>query len=66
MVTFLFQAHSFTVTIYVTKFMPSFCLINFFERFVTRPDVKKENLAEFQDWCLIRMEKAHGLWTNDD
>jgi len=39
---------------------------NLFERFVTRPDVKKEKLAEFQDWCLIRMEKANGLCTNDD
>lgn len=29
-------------------------------KFVTRPDVKKEKLAEFQDWCLIRMEKANG------
>ncbi|PFX29522.1 tubulin-specific chaperone D-like isoform X1 [Stylophora pistillata] len=29
-------------------------------KFVTRPDVKKEKLAEFLDWCLIRMEKANG------
>ena len=33
-----------------------------FNRFVTRPDVKKERLAEFLDWCLIRMEKAKGLY----
>ena len=31
-------------------------------RFVTRPDVKKEQLAEFLDWCLMRMEKANGLY----
>lgn len=33
-----------------------------FDRFVTRPDVKKEKLAEFLDWCLVRMEKANGLY----
>ena len=42
------------------NYMPTY-VINLFERFVTRPDVKKEKLAEFQDWCLIRMEKANGL-----
>lgn len=29
-------------------------------KFVTRPDVKKEKLAEFLDWCLMRMERANG------
>ena len=61
-VVILFQIHSFTVTIN-QQYMPSY---NLLERFVTRPDVKKEKLAEFQDWCLIRMEKANGLCTNDD
>ena len=55
------QAKIFTIIDQVPLFVN-----NLFERFVTRPDVKKQKLAEFQDWCLIGMEKANGLCTNDD
>lgn len=45
---------------YTIKISYKFILI--YERFVTRPDVKKEKLAEFLDWSLIGMDKANGLY----
>ena len=33
----------------------------FLTRFVTRPDVKKEKLAEYLDWSLMTMDKANSL-----
>ena len=33
----------------------------FLGRFVTRPDVKKERLAEYLDWSLVNVENANGM-----